>query len=198
MQGKVHGRVQSIQLGKAGTLLIQGRSIQSAIRKQPVTGDVTVRPLGLQGDEQVDLSVHGGLEKAIYAYPVEHYPFWQQERLAAGVAQADDALPLGFVGENLSLSGLLEADVWVGDLLRFPRCVLRVTQPREPCYKFNAVMGFAQASKRMAHSGHCGFYLAVEEGGLLCAGESFTLEPGQRSYSIAQRFATKMNKHLRD
>lgn len=194
----MQGQLQSIQLGKAGTLLIQGRSIQSAIRKQPVAGDVAVVPLGLHGDEQVDLSVHGGLEKAIYAYPVEHYPFWQQARQAAGVASVGDALPMGFVGENLSLQGLLESDVWVGDLLRFPRCVLRVTQPREPCYKFNAVMGFAQASKRMAQSGHCGFYLAVEQGGALRAGESFTLEPGPRRYSIAQRFATKMGKHLRD
>lgn len=191
-------QLQSIQLGKAGVLLVQGRSIQSAIRKHPVHGDVAVATLGMVGDEQVDLSVHGGLDKAVYAFPVEHYPFWQQERLAAGVANAEAALPMGFVGENLSISGLLEANVWVGDLLRFPRCVLRVTQPREPCYKFNAVMGFAQASKRMAQSGHCGFYLAVEEGGVLCAGETGVLEPGPRSYTIAQRFATKMNKHLRD
>lgn len=194
----MNGQLQSIQLGKSGTLLVQGRSVQSAIRKQAVSGDVVVLPLGLQGDEQVDLSVHGGLEKAIYAYPLEHYPFWQQERLAAGVVEAQEPLPMGFVGENLSLLGLLEADVWVGDLLRFPRCVLRVTQPREPCYKFNAVMGFSQASKRMAQSGRCGFYLAVEEGGALRAGETCVLEPGPRTYSIAQRFATKMGKHLRD
>jgi MOSC domain-containing protein YiiM len=146
----------------------------------------------------VDLSVHGGLDKAIYAYPVEHYPFWQQERLDAGVAGGEVTLGFGCVGENLSISGLLEADIFVGDLLRFPRCVLRVTQPREPCYKFNAVMGFAQASKRMAQSGRCGFYLAIEEGGGLRAGETFTLEAGPRTYSIAQRFATKMGKHLRD
>ncbi|MDT8991669.1 MOSC domain-containing protein [Curvibacter sp. APW13] len=192
----MQGVLRSVQLGKAQPLLIQGRSIQSAIRKQPFAGDVMVAPLGLAGDEQVDLSVHGGLEKAIYAYPTEHYAFWNHERQQAGVAAA----PMGFggVGENLSIAGLNEAEVWVGDLLRFPRCVLRVTQPREPCYKFNAVMGFSQASKRMAQSGHCGFYLAVEQGGALCAGETFTLEPGPRTYSIAQRFATKMGKHLRD
>lgn len=192
----MEGQLRSVQLGKAGALLIQGRSIQSAIRKHPVSGDVQVVPLGLAGDEQVDLSVHGGLEKALYAYPTEHYDFWQRERAQAGLATA----PLGFgcVGENLTISGVLEADVWVGDLLRFPRCVLRVTQPREPCYKFNAVMGFSQASRRMAQSGHCGFYLAVEEGGALCAGETFVLEHGPRTYSIAQRFATKMGKHLRD
>lgn len=192
------GQLLSVQLGKSAALLVQGRSIQSAIRKQAVEGDVVVLPLGLAGDEQVDLSVHGGLEKAIYAYPLEHYGFWQQERHLAGVAAADAGLVPGAMGENLSIRGLLEADVWVGDLLRFPRCVLRVTQPREPCYKFNAVMGFSQASKRMAQSGYCGFYLAVEEGGALCSGESFVLEPGPRTYTIAQRFATKMGKHLRD
>lgn len=194
----MRGVLKSVQLGKAQAMLIQGRSIHSAIRKQPVAGDVMVQALGLLGDEQVDLSVHGGLEKAIYAYPVEHYPFWQQARSDAGVAGAQAALGFGCMGENLSLAGLLEHQVWVGDLLRFPRCVLRVTQPREPCYKFNAVMGFAQASKRMAQSGHCGFYLAVEAGGALCADEEFVLEPGPRSYTIAQRFATKMGKHLRD
>lgn len=194
----MQGQLLSVQLGKAEVLRIQARSIQSAIHKRPVDGDVAVVPLGLMGDEQVDLSVHGGLEKAIYAYPVEHYPFWHAEQRSAGVATGEGPLGFGGVGENLSISGLLEADVWVGDLLRFPRCVLRVTQPREPCYKFNAVMGFAQASKRMAQSGRCGFYLAVEEGGALRAGEGFTLEAGPRSYSIAQRFATKMGKHLRD
>lgn len=194
----MRGILQSVQLGKASPLLIQGRSIHTAIRKQPVQGDVAMVPLGLMGDEQVDLSVHGGLDKAVYAYPIEHYPFWQQERTAASVSGADVVLPFGFVGENLSIAGLMEADVWVGDLLRFPRCVLRVTQPREPCYKFNAVMGFSQASKRMAQSGRCGFYLAVEEGGALCAGESFLLEAGPRTYSIAQCFATKMGKHMRD
>lgn len=194
----MHGQLHSIQLGKAAALSVQGRTIQSAIRKQPVAGDVAVLPLGLLGDEQVDLSVHGGLDKAVYAYPLEHYPFWQQERAAAGIAPADAVLPPGFMGENLSLRGLLETDVWVGDLLRFPRCVLRVTQPRQPCYKFNAVMGFAQASRRMAQSGYCGFYLAVEEGGVLRAGESCVLEPGARDDSIAQRMAVKLGKYLRD
>lgn len=192
----MQAELQSIQLGKVGTLMVQGRAIQSAICKQPVAGDVVVLPLGLLGDEQVDLSVHGGLDKAVYAYPQEHYPFWVQARQDAGLGDA--SLPAGFLGENLSLCGLLETDVWVGDLLRFPRCVLRITQPRQPCYKFNAVMGFAQASKRMAQSGYCGFYLAVQEGGLLRAGETCVLQPGPRSYRLTEAIASKMHKHLRD
>jgi MOSC domain-containing protein YiiM len=151
----------------------------------------------LEGDEQADLSVHGGLAKAVYAYPSEHYALWRMARSEAGVSPLDDALPWGSMGENLSLSGLLEADVWVGDVLRFANCALRVTQPREPCFKFNAAMGFNTASKRMAQTGCCGFYLAVQEPGTLSAGESFEVVAGSRGLGIPESFNAKMFKHLR-
>lgn len=154
-------------------------------------------PLGLMGDEQADLSVHGGLEKAVYAYPAEHYAFWKNARFEAGVSPLDDSLPCGGLGENLTLHGLMEADVCVGDVLKFANCALKVTLPREPCYKFNAAMGFARASKLMAQSGFCGFYLSVVTPGTLRAGETFELVPGRRSVSIPQLFAAKMSKHLR-
>jgi MOSC domain-containing protein YiiM len=91
----------------------------------------------------------------------------------------------------------LEGDVWVGDLLQFPHCVLRVTQPREPCGKFNAAMGFAGASRAMAQTGYCGFYLAVDEPGDLSAGDSFQLLPGPRRMGIPEMFRAKLAKHLR-
>ena len=141
--------------------------------------------------------MHGGLDKAVYAYPSEHYAFWQQARREAGVADIDDALPFGAMGENLTLRGLLETDVWVGDVLRFARCALRVVQPREPCFKFSAAMGFNTAVKAMALSGRCGFYLAVNEPGSVQAGESFTLEPGPRQMGIPELFKAKLFKHLR-
>jgi MOSC domain-containing protein YiiM len=187
----------SIQIAKARPALINGRRVMTAIHKQPVSGAVSVKPLGLVGDEQADLSVHGGLDKAVYAYPSEHYAFWREARREAGVSPMDDALPWGSMGENLSLAGLLEADVWVGDVLRFAGCALRVTQPREPCYKFNAAMGFNTASKRMAQQGCCGFYLAVQEPGTLSAGESFELMPGPRRLGIPESFNAKMFKHMR-
>jgi MOSC domain-containing protein YiiM len=177
--------------------LISGRRVMTAIHKQPVAGAVPVKPLGLVGDEQADLSVHGGLDKAVYAYPSEHYAFWREARRDAGVSPMDDALPWGSMGENLSLSGVLEADVWVGDVLRFGHCALRVTQPREPCFKFNAAMGFNTASKRMAQQGCCGFYLAVQEPGTLSAGESFEVLPGSRRLGIPESFDAKMFKHVR-
>jgi MOSC domain-containing protein YiiM len=149
------------------------------------------------GDEQADLSVHGGLEKAVYAYPSEHYSFWQNARLEAGVSPMDDSLPNGSLGENLTLTGLLETQVWAGDILRFPNCELRVTLPREPCGKFNAAIGFARASRLMAHSGSCGFYLSVETTGTIQAEQPFELLPGPRRVSIPQLFKAKMVKHLR-
>lgn len=188
--------LHSIQVGQARVVRIQGRSITTAFHKSTVAGPVGVAALGLHGDEQVDLSVHGGLRKAVYAYPLEHYPFWQEARVRAGVTGGDAPLAPGAMGENLTVTGLREAELWVGDVLRFAHCQLRVTQPREPCYKFNAAMGFATAAKAMAQSGHCGFYLAVDEPGTLQAGEAFTLLPGPRQTSVAQMFQTKMFKHM--
>jgi MOSC domain-containing protein YiiM len=187
----------SVQLAAARRISIGGRQVLTAMGKQAVAGPVPVLPLGLLGDEQADLSVHGGLEKAVYAYPAEHYPFWRAARHEQGLDQMDDSLPFGSLGENLTLQGLLESEVWAGDVLRFPHCELQVRIPREPCYKFNAAMGFTRASRLMAQSGFCGFYLSVLTPGTLSAGEGFELVPGRRSVSITQLFAAKMGKHLR-
>ena len=190
-------QIQGIQLGSARKALIGGRAVLTAIRKTAVAGPVAVKALGLEGDEQADLSVHGGLEKAVYAYPSEHYAFWRAQRAQSGLAGIDDQLAFGAMGENLTLSGLLEADVWVGDVLEFAHCSLRVEQPREPCFKFNAAMGFNTAVKVMAQSGWCGFYLSVDSPGTLQAGETFVLHPGPRRVSIPERFNAKMFKHMR-
>lgn len=190
-------KLHSIQVAQARRVQIDGRAILTAIHKQQVVGPVSVQRMGLAGDEQADLSVHGGLDKAVYAYPSEHYPFWQNARAQAGLTTIDEAFPYGSVGENLSLIGLLETDVWVGDILKFTDCELRVTLPREPCYKFNAAMGFNQAAKLMAQQGCCGFYLAVDVPGQLRAGETFELLPGPRRLSIPESFKAKMFKHMR-
>ena len=187
----------SVQVGTARRIKIGERSIMSAYGKQLVAGAVPVLPLGLLGDEQADLSIHGGLEKAVYAYPSEHYAYWQAARRQAGLGDIDDSLPPGSLGENLTLEGLLETGVWAGDVLRFPGCELRVTLPREPCYKFNAAMGFGRASKLMAQTGFCGFYLAVQTPGTLRAGDSFEVIAGRRGVGIPALFAAKLAKHLR-
>lgn len=189
------GTVLSVNLAAAAPLAVGARSVQSGIRKRPVQGRVPVAALGLAGDEQADPSVHGGLDKAVYAYPSEHYPFWRTVRAQARVADWDHDLPWGSMGENLSLAGLQETGAWVGDLLVFPDCVLAVAGPRQPCYKFNAVMGFEQASRLMLQSGYCGIYLAVREPGHIAAGQAFTLRPGPRQVGIPELFRAVAAKH---
>lgn len=191
------GTLLAIQIGQVRPLMVGGRKLVSAIGKTTVAGPIEVGVLGLVGDEQADLSVHGGLGKAVYALPLEHLPWWQAKRQAQGVTMFDEALAPGFLGENLSLQGVLEQDLFVGDRLDFGDVVLRVTQPREPCGKFNAVMGYAQAAKDMVQCGRCGFYLAVDQPGRLQAGASFQIIPGQRSVSVAQALQHKAWKHLR-
>ncbi|RZJ10500.1 MAG: MOSC domain-containing protein [Rubrivivax sp.] len=169
-----------------------GETLESAIRKRPREGRVAVHSLGLDGDEQADLSVHGGLSKAVYAYPHEHYAFWTTVRAQAKV---QGALQPGAAGENLTITGLLEAKVWLNDVLHFPDCELIVSEPRYPCFKLNAHMGFKHAVKMMAQSGYCGFYLAVKREGTLAAGEAFELRPGPREVGVVELFKSKMKKH---
>jgi MOSC domain-containing protein YiiM len=187
-------RLVSLNTARPRTWQIDGRPVLSAIGKQPVAGRVTVRPLGLEGDEQADLSVHGGLTKAVYAYPLEHYPFWQTVRAQARAAAWDEPLAPGALGENLSLEGLVEHEVCIGDVLRFPDCELAVSEPRFPCFKFNAAMGFPQAAKLMAQNAWCGFYLAVRTPGTLAAGERFELLPGPREIGIVELFRSRMSR----
>jgi MOSC domain-containing protein YiiM len=189
----------SVNVAQVTPMLIQGREIMTGIRKRSVSSQeaqhaIEVGKLGLKGDEQADLTVHGGLSKAVYAYPSEHYAFWQTVRAQAGQQALDEPLPHGMLGENLTLSGLLESNAYVGDVLKFPNCTLAISEPRQPCYKFEAVMGFKQAVKMMAQSGYCGFYLAVRQGGTIAAGEAFELIPGPREVSIQELFKLAMRK----
>jgi MOSC domain-containing protein YiiM len=140
-------QVLSVNVARSEMRLINGRRVATAIGKRPASGPVAVRTLGLQGDEQADLSVHGGLTKAVYAYPAQHYAFWQTVRAQAKVSLWDEVLPPGSMGENLTLTGVDESQLWIGDRLVLAGCVLAVSEPRQPCFKFNAAMGFNQAAK---------------------------------------------------
>ena len=182
--------VQRVKMGE--------RWVPTGILKRSVAGPVAVGLMGLAGDEQADPSYHGGLDKAVYAYPSEHYPFWlakRQAQMPPGLFEPEQ--PYGFVGENLSIKGLMEGQVWLGDELHFPDCVLRVTAPRDPCGKFNAIMGYNAAGRDMAIEGCSGFYLAVERKGSIATGQSGTLVAGQRAVSVREAFRAKFAKHAR-
>lgn len=184
----------SLNRSAVETLMTAQGPVPSAIRKRAVDGAVAIHDLGLEGDAQADQRVHGGPAKAVYAYPSEHYPFWQTVRAQAGRAAWDESLPWGAMGENLSLQGLLETQVWAGDRLIFDEggVELQVSEPRQPCFKFSAVMGFPQATKLMAQSGYCGFYLAVVKTGNLRAGVPFRVLPGPRELSVPELFRLAM------
>jgi MOSC domain-containing protein YiiM len=184
-------RVVSVNVATATALRLGDRWVTSAIAKRPQSGPVAVNPLGLAGDEQADLSVHGGLDKAVYAYSTLHHPFWQTVRAQARVAPPGESLPPGLFGENLALDGLDEAQLWIGDRLRLPDCVLAVSAPRMPGDKFGAVMGFAQAVKLMMQSGYCGAYLVVLQPGHVAAGDTISLEPGPREVNLRELFRSR-------
>jgi MOSC domain-containing protein YiiM len=197
-------RLLTVCAGRGETLLAPAvssespRRIMSAIRKQAVSTMGQPTPffcgaLGLEGDEQVDLAVHGGRDKALYAYPSEHYAFWKTSLDAAEpfINRFDLA---GAVGENLSTEGLTEQEVYLGDLWNIGEVTLQVTMPREPCFKFNAVTGDKQASKKMAETGYCGWYLAVITPGILKAGDTIEVVPGSRHQTIHQAFKQKLHK----
>ncbi|MEO0316997.1 MAG: hypothetical protein RL404_674 [Pseudomonadota bacterium] len=193
-------KIISVNTGIVAPLFVKAdgnaQNVQSAIRKQAVAGKVAVRPLGLSGDEQADQSVHGGLEKAVYAYPSEHYAFWQAEAERV-FRQAVTLLP-GALGENLTTEGLLEQDLWVGDRLQAGALLLEVTEPRQPCYKFGARMGYPHAIKQMLQSGYSGIYLKVVQPADVEAGMALQLIPGAREVSIASINARRLKGRQRD
>jgi MOSC domain-containing protein YiiM len=189
-------RVLSVNVGEATEMLVGGRPTLSAIGKRPSPAPVPVSILGLAGDEQADLSVHGGVAKAVYAYPSEHFAFWQTVRAQARAAAWDAPVPAGLLGENLTLQGLTEDRLWIGDLLHLPDAVLSVSEPRFPCAKFCAVMGFAQAARMMSQSGYCGAYLGVVRPGHVRAGDAIRLERGPREVNLRELFMARMGRAL--
>lgn len=158
-------RVVSVNVGLPREITWRGHTLSTAIFKEPAAGPLAVRGDNLAGDRQADLSVHGGPDKAVYAYPVEHYPYWCEW---LGVA----ALPWGAFGENLSTEGLREEEVGIGDRWRIGGAELEVSQPRIPCHKLAARHQRADLPKHFLHSGRSGFYLRVVREGEIAAGDA--------------------------
>jgi MOSC domain-containing protein YiiM len=171
--------VVSVNVGLPRDISYQGRLILSGIVKAPRIGRVRVGALNIAGDAQADLTVHGGPNKAIYAYPVEHYDYWRQE--LAGVD-----FPMGAFGENLTTAGMLEEALNIGDRLCVGSVELIVTQPRLPCYKLNAKFLREDMTKKFLKSRRTGFYFAVAREGEIGAGDTIQfLSRDENSVSVA-------------
>jgi MOSC domain-containing protein YiiM len=161
-------RLISLNVGLPRKVTWKGRTVLTGIFKDPVTGRVQVRRHNLDGDGQADRSVHGGPYKAVYLYPSEHYTAWRQEF-------PDIELPWGAFGENFTTEGLVESAMHIGDKLRIGTAVVRVTEPRMPCYKLGLRLGRDDFLERFLASGRTGIYFAVEQEGEVGAGDAFTL-----------------------
>lgn len=176
------GTMMAIHIGKVAKLEGDGR--RTAFRKLPVAGAVAVGALGLAGDEQGNLRVHGGPEKAVYGYPISGYAGWQAEFPAMA-----DRFVAGAMGENLIVAGLDEENVHIGDIIRAGTAVLQIAQIREPCSTFAAVLGTTKVVRAMTRSGRCGWYYRVLEPGQVAAGDGHDIiERPNPDWSIA-RFA---------
>ena len=154
----------SLQVGVPRTISRDGQEVLTGIFKSPVDKRVRMRKLNLDGDRQADLSVHGGQNKAVYAYPSENYPFWKKE-----LPEID--FPWGAFGENLTTSGLLEKTVCIGDRFTIGTAEVVVTQPRLPCFKLNLKFDREDMVKRFLASRRSGFYLRVLREGEVGAGD---------------------------
>ena len=161
----------SLNVGLPRVVEWNGGQVATGIFKEPVQGPVILRTLNLDGDRQADLSVHGGVSKAVYAYPSEHYEFWRREL-------PDMELPYGMFGENFTTEGLREDAVNIGDRFRAGTAELMVTEPRMPCYKLAIKFGRPDIIKRFLQSRRTGFYFAVLKEGEVKAGDA--IEPLSR------------------
>ncbi len=166
-------RLVSLNVARPRRAVYKGATINTGIFKKPVSGRVMLRTLNLDGDQQADLSVHGGPYKAVYAYPSEHYGYWRKELPAPD-------LPWAAFGENFTTEGLAEEDLHVGDRLRIGSSVIMLRQPRMPCYKLAAKFQRDDIIERFLRSGRSGFYFSVEEEGEVGEGDAFELVSSDR------------------
>ncbi|HXO94468.1 MAG TPA: MOSC domain-containing protein [Candidatus Acidoferrum sp.] len=144
----------SVNVGLPREITVGGKTVRTSIWKNPVQSRVHVSTLNLDGDRQSDLSVHGGVDKAVYVYPSEHYSYWRSEL-------PDAELPWGVFGENFTSEGILEDQTRIGDRILVGSAEFMVTQPRMPCFKLGIRFNRRDMVKRFLHSKRSGFYLAV-------------------------------------
>ncbi|MBI3558213.1 MAG: MOSC domain-containing protein [Deltaproteobacteria bacterium] len=157
-------KVASICVGVPREVQWQGKTVSTGIFKSQVEGPVRVRMLNLDGDEQADLTVHGGEHKAVYTYAAEYYDWWRTK-----LAQPE--LGFGAFGENFTTVGLDETTVCVGDRFRFGGCVLEAAQPRMPCFKLGIRFNDPSILKTFLDSGRLGIYFRVVDEGMVATGD---------------------------
>jgi MOSC domain-containing protein YiiM len=185
-------KLVSLNTGCPRDVEVNGRIVRTSIWKSAREGRLAVRTLNIAGDEQSDLTAHGGTFKAVYCYPSEHYEYWRRE-----LPQAE--LPWGVFGENLTTEGLLETDVCIGDRLQIGSAEFLVTQPRQPCFKLGIRFGRDDMVKRFVASGRSGFYVRVVREGEIARDDSILLaERAAGSITVSEIFALQFDDKATD
>ncbi len=182
--------IRSVNVSLPKQVQHKNKTVSTGIFKQPVTGRIKINPLNLDGDKQVDLVNHGGEHKAVYGFAAEHYLFWRQK---LGLA----TLPFGKFGENLTVEGLDEAELCIGDRLKVGQSLLEISQPRVPCFKLGMAFERDDMPRLFVEHAATGIYFRVIETGLVAAGDAVTLaEPHPAKLSVQRLFRAYFDKSL--
>jgi MOSC domain-containing protein YiiM len=204
----------SVNIGRPRPVPHEGRVVSTGIFKEPVNEPVFLRRLNLDGDGQADLRVHGGADKAVYAYPLEHYAFWERESRhifknslslegegggEGGKSSKREGFPYGQFGENFTITGWLEDAVCIGDEFQIGGARVQVTQPRSPCFKLGIRMGDDQFPARFAAANRTGFYLRVLREGKVSAGDAIErVKHDADSLSVRDVFRLRHDRGTRE
>ncbi|MGG2198737.1 MOSC domain-containing protein [Paenibacillus validus] len=159
--------IVSVNVGRPAPLAYQNKIVPSGIGKTPVSVPLQLSLLNLDGDEQADLVHHGGRDKAVCVYCVEHYPYWE--------SLTGTTLSFGAFGENVTVGGLTELEAYIGDTFQWGDAIVQISQPRQPCFKLAAKHGWPELPKQVEKTGYTGYYFRVLEEGRVSADSSLQL-----------------------
>ena len=183
-------QILSSNIAKPTTIIWRGQQVQTGIYKTPTTQPIYLGKEDVKGDTVSDRQVHGGEYKACYIFSAEQYPYWQN-------LYPDLDWDFGMLGENLTVSGLNEKHISIGDIYKVGKALVQVTQPREPCYKFGVKFGTQTVLKQFIEHGYPGTYLRVLKEGYVAKGDEFILvEIAQKSLTVHQFFSLLYSKTI--
>lgn len=183
--------ILSLNTSKPIEVQFHHKDVSTGIFKTPVDGELFLSWLNFEGDGQADLVHHGGREKAVCVYPYEHYPFWEK--------QLQRTLEYGAFGENLTVRGLLEEDVCIGDMFKLGEAIVQVSQPRQPCYKLSVRYGLLDMPLKLQETGYTGFYFRVLKEGVVSRRDGLVrifAHPKGITVSYANRIMHREKDHI--
>ena len=189
-------KIISTNIGLPQTITWKEKTVQTGIFKKPVNKPIFLSKLGVDEDAVMNKKVHGGIDKSCYLYPTDHYAFWKQK-------YPDLDWNWGIFGENLSVAGLAENKMHIGDVLEIGESIVKITQPRIPCYKLGVRFGHQEIIKQFLEASRSGIYVKVLKEGFVQAGDQvYLLERQSNNLTVSQIFdqftASKRDKYLID